>query len=70
VRAEIADIEAFSVHADAGELLEWLSQCQPPPTQVFINHGEPDAAEALADRIRSELDVAVDVPEQGERVRV
>lgn len=70
VRAEIAEIEAFSVHADAGELLDWLSQCQPPPTQVFINHGEPESAEALAERIRLDLDIAVDVPELGERVRV
>lgn len=70
VRAEIAEIEAFSVHADASELIDWLSLCRPLPTQVFINHGEPEAAAALAERIRTELDIAVDVPEQGERVRV
>lgn len=70
VRAEIAEIEAFSVHADADELLEWLSSCQPLPSQVFINHGEPDAAAALADRIRRDLDIAAVVPEVGERVRV
>ena len=70
VRAEIAEIEAFSVHADADELLAWLSACQPPPTQVFLNHGEPESAEALAERIRRDLDIAVDVPEMGERVRV
>lgn len=70
VRAEIAEIEAFSVHADAEELLDWLSACQPPPTQVFLNHGEPESAEALAEGIRRDLDIAVDVPEMGERVRV
>lgn len=70
VRAEIAEIEAFSVHADADELVAWLASCQPLPTQVFVNHGEPDAAEALAARIRRDLDIAVDVPEAGERVRV
>ncbi|MCF8526737.1 MAG: MBL fold metallo-hydrolase [Candidatus Nanopelagicales bacterium] len=70
VHAEIAEIEAFSVHADADELLAWLSSCRPLPSQVFLNHGEPDSSEALAERIRSELDLAVDVPEMGERVRV
>ena len=70
VRAEIAEIEAFSVHADSDELIDWLSQCEPPPTQVFVNHGEPESAQALADRIRRDLDIAVDVPEVGERVRV
>ena len=42
VRAEIVEIEAFSVHADASELLDWLGACDPPPRQVFINHGEPE----------------------------
>jgi metallo-beta-lactamase family protein len=70
VRAEIADIEAFSVHADSSELVDWLRSCRTAPTQVFVNHGEPEAAEALADRIRSELDVAVAVTVEGERVRI
>jgi metallo-beta-lactamase family protein len=70
VRAEIVEIEAFSVHADAGELVDWLRSCTEPPRQVFVNHGEPQAAEALATRIRQELDVAAVVPAAGERVRV
>ena len=70
VRAEIVEIEAFSVHADAGELLAWLRSCDAPPAQVFVNHGEPEAAAALAERIRRELDVAAVVPSAGERVRV
>lgn len=70
VRAEIVDIEAFSVHADASELVDWLMSCADKPSQVFVNHGEPEAAQALADRIRREWDVAVDVPQPGERVRI
>jgi metallo-beta-lactamase family protein len=70
VRAEIIEIEAFSVHADASELVEWLMSCADKPAQVFVNHGEPAAAQTLADRIRREWDVAVVVPQPGERVRV
>jgi metallo-beta-lactamase family protein len=70
VRAEIVEIEAFSVHADASELVDWLMSCADKPSQVFVNHGEPEAAQALADRIRQEWDVAVVVPQPGERVRV
>jgi metallo-beta-lactamase family protein len=70
VRAEIVEIEAFSVHADSSELVDWLRSCSTPPRQVFVNHGEPAASEALAERIRRELDVAVDVPQAGERVRI
>jgi metallo-beta-lactamase family protein len=70
VRAEIVEIEAFSVHADASELVDWLMSCADKPSQVFVNHGEPEAAQALADRIRHEWDVAVVVPQPGERIRV
>jgi metallo-beta-lactamase family protein len=70
VRAEIVDVGAFSVHADADGLLRWLGGIQPPPTQVFINHGEPAAAEVLAEHIRHDLGLVAVLPEQGERVRV
>jgi hypothetical protein len=48
VRAEIVTIGAFSVHADADELIDWIRSGDKLPKQVFINHGEPDASEALA----------------------
>jgi metallo-beta-lactamase family protein len=70
VRAEIVEIEAFSVHADASELVDWLMSCADKPGQVFVNHGEPEAAQALTDLIREAWDVAVVVPQPGERVRV
>lgn len=70
VRAEIVDVGAFSVHADADELVAWVSRARPAPTQVLINHGEPDAAAALARRIRDELDIVAVVPRPGERIAV
>ncbi len=70
VRAEIVDVDAFSVHADADELLEWIASADPPAQQVLINHGEPEAAAALAHRIAHECDIAAIVPEPGERIRV
>jgi metallo-beta-lactamase family protein len=70
VRAEVVEIEAFSVHADAGELIDWLTSCQSRPGQVFVNHGEADASRSLAHRIGHELSVAVTVPTAGERCLV
>lgn len=58
----------FSVHAD--ELLGWLHELPSPPESVFVTHGEPSSAQALASRIRTELDAAVVVPRLGERVRL
>ena len=70
VRAEIVDIGAFSVHADADELMKWLADTRERPSEVFVIHGEPEAAAALAQRIEDELDVIAVVPGPGERVTV
>lgn len=55
VRAEVAMLDDFSAHADAGEILEWLRHFKAPPAATFITHGEPPAADALRQRIEREL---------------
>jgi metallo-beta-lactamase family protein len=70
VRADVVVDDTFSVHADAGELVEWLEAMPEPPETVYIVHGEPDASTALADRIRARFDCAVAVPRLAERVTV
>jgi metallo-beta-lactamase family protein len=70
VRAEIVEIDAFSVHSDADELIAWITSADPVPEQVLINHGEAHAAATLAARIVHECDLAAIVPEPGERIRV
>jgi metallo-beta-lactamase family protein len=67
VRAEVVSIDAFSVHADGDELIDWLEPGR-PPAQTFVVHGEPEASTALATRIGDELGWPVDVPAFGERV--
>ena len=44
VRAQIASLMSLSAHADAGEILMWLSHFKHPPKKTFITHGEPQAA--------------------------
>lgn len=70
VRAEIVQDEEFSVHADADELMQWLRALPEAPEALYVVHGEPEASEALAQRVRDELDWTVVVPRLGERVRV
>lgn len=70
VRAEIVDVPFFSVHADAAEVIDWLGQVPHPPANCHVVHGEPDAAEAMASRIRADLGWNVTVPTLGERVSV
>lgn len=68
VRAEVLQVEDFSVHADADELVAWLAELPVQPETVHVVHGEPEASRALAGRIRDELDCAVNVPRLLERV--
>lgn len=70
VRAEVATIEGFSVHADADELLTWLAALPTPPDACFVVHGEVEASTTLAHRIETELDVLAVVPRHGERIRI
>jgi metallo-beta-lactamase family protein len=69
VRAEVCTINAYSAHADAAELVQWLSGMRAPHT-AYVVHGEKDAAQALADRLGDELGWNAVVPRYLERVRL
>jgi metallo-beta-lactamase family protein len=70
VVAEIVDLSSFSVHADQGELLDWLAGAEREPDAVYVVHGEPDAAEALREQIQERLGWRALVPSYRERVVV
>lgn len=68
LRARVVDLPGMSGHADRSELLGWAGHLKPRPRRVFLVHGDPDAALALADRLRKDLGFPrVDVPELGQR---
>ncbi len=49
VNAEIRQLGNYSAHADQSELVEWIVERGPVTGQIFLNHGEDDAREVLAD---------------------
>ena len=65
VRAATMSLEGLSAHADADELMRWLRSGPSLPGRIFAVHGEPEAAAALAARIKGELSFRVDVPALG-----
>jgi metallo-beta-lactamase family protein len=69
VRAEVYVANAYSAHADAAQMVAWLSAMQPPDA-AYVVHGEPDAAWALAGRLADELGWNAVVPRYLERVRL
>lgn len=70
VNADIVNVPAFSVHADQGEILDWLATAPKPPQVAFVVHGEPSESEALRARIAKDLHWNVAVPKNLERVRL
>jgi metallo-beta-lactamase family protein len=58
----------MSGHADANELMRWLSGLEQPPARTCVVHGEPDAAAALARRLGTELGHAASVATHEERI--
>jgi len=62
VKAKVGQIEGFSGHADQSALLGWLRHFAAPP-EVFVTHGEEEAALALAQQIRDRFHWKATVPE-------
>ena len=68
VRAQVNQIYGFSGHADRSGLIRWLSHLGSPPRQVFLTHGDEEAAQSLAKHIREEMNWNVSVPEYQDAV--
>ena len=65
VQAEIVQLQSASAHADSNQLVDWLRAMPEPPSQVYVVHGEIDAADALRARIERDLGWRAMVPEHG-----
>jgi metallo-beta-lactamase family protein len=59
---------------DADEIIAWLAgdPADPPPRPdvCYVVHGQPSAAKALAERLRSELGWLAVLPDDGEVFRL
>ena len=65
VRAEVVQLTSASAHADAEQMLAWLRSMGQAPEQVYVVHGEMQAADMLRQRIAHELRWRAAVPEHG-----
>jgi metallo-beta-lactamase family protein len=70
VAARIERIDSMSAHADANEIMRWLSLFSRPPSMTYLVHGESLALEALRARVQVELKWPVHVARYQERVEL
>jgi metallo-beta-lactamase family protein len=66
LRAEVAQIEALSGHADQHELIEWLRPITKGLKKVFLVHCEPAQGMALAQLIKKEYGIEAVLPSRGD----
>ena len=55
LEAEVVILNGFSGHADQKGLLQWVKAFEKRPQQVFVVHGDPDAAQVFSDHLRADL---------------
>lgn len=70
VHASIHTLGGFSAHADQKALMDWASGFQHPPRQTLVVHGEAQPAQALSEKLHTELGFHVQVPDWGTRVEL
>ncbi|CAB5240819.1 unannotated protein [freshwater metagenome] len=69
VRAHIASVEAFSVHADVDELVNWLKKIG-TVEKALIVHGETDSQLALKSRLENEFSWLVKIPKTDQIISI
>jgi metallo-beta-lactamase family protein len=55
IEAEIATMESLSAHGDWQDLSDWVKRMTKPPSHVIINHGNPDAMNSFALKLKELL---------------
>jgi metallo-beta-lactamase family protein len=68
VAARIERMDSMSAHADAGEIMRWLSGFTRAPRMTYLVHGDPAALTALEARITAERQWPVHIAGYRERV--
>ncbi|MGV0993740.1 MAG: MBL fold metallo-hydrolase RNA specificity domain-containing protein [Mycobacterium sp.] len=66
INAEVANLAMLSAHADADELVRWARGLTTAPKEVFVVHGEPQAADTLRRRLDREFGWRATVPQPGQ----
>ncbi len=68
VSARVERIDSMSAHADAAEIVRWLSNFTKAPAKTYLVHGEPVALKALEQRVEAQLHWPVQIAGHLERV--
>ena len=68
IKNKVKRIEGFSAHAGKDELYEWVTSLETAPRQVFITHGEEEAAEHFSNYLHQKTGWKTSVPDYKDTV--
>ena len=68
IRARVENLDCLSSHADYLKIIDWLRHIKTAPTQIYVTHGEPAAADAMRIHLEENLGWRARVPEYEEMV--
>tara|TARA_R110001599_G_scaffold19503_2_gene74623 strand:+ start:16740 stop:18116 length:1377 start_codon:yes stop_codon:yes gene_type:complete len=61
-------IEGLSAHGDQNDLIDWVSEIEGQPEEVFIIHGETEQAEALSKALRDKKGWSSQLPKLNQTI--
>ncbi|MFT4939168.1 MAG: metallo-beta-lactamase family protein [Paraglaciecola sp.] len=61
VKAKIETLGGFSAHAGQSQLIDWLSNFTTSPRVVLV-HGDPEALDALSQKLWDDKNIVTDIP--------
>ena len=70
IRLEVKTIEGFSAHSSRNQLLAFISNMNPKPRKIIINHGESSRALDLASSVYKMFKIETVVPKNLETIRL
>ncbi len=70
VLCHVESIEGFSAHADWQGVLRWLEGMPGSPREVFITHGEGDAAISMAQHITDKFHWNTSIPKYADKFEI
>lgn len=70
VNARIEYIEGYSGHADQEGLMNFIYSFIGKPKHIFLVHGEEEAQDVLAQKIKTDIGIEVTIPEFGETYEI
>jgi metallo-beta-lactamase family protein len=68
-KAKIIPIQSYSAHADHPKLIDWVSKIK-DLKHIILVHGEPEAKQTLADKIKENSTVEISIPNHDESVQL